>query len=127
MNQAVAEALEKLESGRWNAAKALRAIEKGREGRRRKGASWLRVKIVENGKKKFSFRLPLGAVSLLLGALGPIVKRGIRHAAKKGGSASLLDIEKLDLRKMLKILKSYSPMTVVEVHDGDTEVLIVTT
>ena len=63
MNEAVAKALDKLEAGKWDAQKAVSAIEAGWIKAAGKRASWLKVKVIEDGKKRFSFRLPLGAVS----------------------------------------------------------------
>ena len=126
MNEAVAKALDKLESGKWDAAKALASIETGSKPRKKKGSSWLRVRIVEDGKKKFAFRLPFGAISLLVTALNPIVKWGLRHAAKKHGADKLPDISKLDLRRILETLRSCGPLLVVDLKDDKTEVLIQT-
>lgn len=125
MNKVVRKALDKLEAGKWNAGKALAAIEAG-SARPGKSAKWLKVRVVEDGKKKFNLRLPLGAMSLLLVALNPLLKWALRHAAEKHSWAKL-PIDKLDIRRMLKILASYGPMTVVEIKDSKTEVLVQTT
>jgi hypothetical protein len=127
MDKAIQTALDKLEAGKWGAAKALAAIEKGAKKAAAKRASWLSVRIVEEGKKKMSFTLPLGAVSLVLAAAQPLVKWGLRHAAKKDKKGRIPDLRNLNLRELLKVLKNYGPMKVVEVYDGDTEILIVTT
>lgn len=89
-----------------------------------KSASWLRVKVVENGKKKFSLRLPLGILSVAAAGLNPFVKWAMRHAAAKNEKMKGLQIDKLDIRQALKILKDYGPMTVIEVEDKKTYVLI---
>jgi len=127
MNTAVLKALDRLEAGRWDAAKALAAIEKGAKKATVKRARWLSVRVVEEGSKKFSFKLPLGAISLVLAAAQPLVKWGLRYAAKKDKKGRIPDLRNLNLRELLKVLKNYGPMNVVEVYEGDTEILIVTT
>lgn len=127
MNTAVQKALDKLEAGKWDTAKALAAIEKGAKKAALKRAKWLKVRIIEEGKKKISFTLPLGAVSLVLAAAQPVIKWGLRHAAKKDKKGRIPDLRNLNLRELLKVLKNYGPMKVVEVYEEDTEILIVTT
>jgi hypothetical protein len=126
MNEAVGKALDKLESGKWSAKKALSAIEVGWKKPVGKRASWLKVKVIEDGKKRFSFRLPLGAVSLVLAAANPLAKWALSYFAKKHGDLHL-PVDKLNLRQMVKALRSYGPMTIVDIKDGDTEILIVLT
>ncbi len=126
MNSAVSKALDRLESGRWNAAKALASIEAGQGRSVRKRATWLRIRVVENGEKKFSVRLPFGLMSVMSAALTPFVSWGIRHAKKKYPGVGQLNLEKLDLKRILKILRDCGPLTVVEVSEGKTEVLVET-
>ena len=126
MNKAVGKALDKLEAGKWGAQKALSAIEAGWTKAANKRASWLKVKIIEDGKKKFSFRLPLGAVSLLLAAANPLAKWALSYAAKKHGEIHL-PVDRLNLRQMFTVLRSCGPMTIADIKDGDTEILIVLT
>jgi hypothetical protein len=117
-------ALDNVEAGKWNADKAIKAVEAGQAGRSRRKASWLKVRVVEDGEKKASFRLPLGLISLIGAAVNPLLKIALRYAVKKKDMK--LPIEKLNLRQLLKTLREYGPMTVVDVKDGDTEVLIET-
>jgi hypothetical protein len=126
MNEAIDKALDKLEKGKWDAQKALSAIEAGWKKAAKKRASWLKVKVIEEGKKRFSFRLPLGAMSLVLAAANPLVKWGLSYVAKKHGELHL-PVDKLNLRQIVTVLRSYGPMTVADVKDGDTEILIVLT
>jgi hypothetical protein len=126
MNEAVGRALDKLEAGRWDARKAVLAIEAGWQKVEGKRASWLKVKVIEDGKKKFSFRLPLGAVSLVMAAANPLAKWALGYFAKKHGDFHL-PVERLNLRQMLTVLRSCGPMTIADVKDGDTEILVVLT
>ncbi len=126
MKEAVGKALDKLEAGKWSARKALSAIETGWQKPAGKRASWLKVKIIEDGKKKFSFRLPLGAVSLVLAAANPLAKWALRYVARKHGDLHL-PVERLNLRQMLTVLRSCGPMTIADIKEGDTEILIVLT
>lgn len=126
MNEAVGKALDKLEAGKWNSQKALSAIEAGWTKAANKRASWLKVKVVEDGKKKFSFRLPLGAVSLVLAAANPLAKWALGYFAKKHGDFHL-PVERLNLRQMLTVLRSCGPMTIADIKEGDTEILVVLT
>ncbi len=127
MSDAVARALGMLEAGRWDVAKALDAIKTPPKKIKVKSAGWLRVKVVEDGQKKVSLRLPLGVVSVLSAALNPLVKWGARYAAKKHAGDKMPDLSRLNLRLLLKTLKKYGPMTVVDIRDGETEILIQTT
>jgi hypothetical protein len=100
-------------------------VEAGREKQSRRKASWLKVKVIENGEKKASFRLPLGLISLIGMAVNPLLKMALRYAVKNRTDGKL-SIENIDLRQILRTLRDYGPMTIVDVKDGDTEVLVKT-
>ena len=126
MNEAVGKALDRLEAGKWNAQKAVSAIETGWKKAAGKRASWIKVKVIEDGKKRFSFRLPLGAVSLFLAAANPLAKWALSYVAKKHGDLHL-PVDRLNLRQMFTVLRNYGPMTIADINEGDTEILIVLT
>jgi len=124
MSEFISEMIGRLERGEWTAAQAADAIEKGPPERKARQARWLKVRVVEDGKKKFSLKLPYGIASIMTFALGPVLKWGMEYAAKKHPEAAKIPIQKLDLKKILKTLRGYGPLVVIEAYDKDNEILI---
>lgn len=95
-----------------------------------KPSRWLRIKVWENedGREVDSSKKPKVNVNLPLGLAKTVLKMIPEKAKEKMnfnlGDDTSLSLEDLNLQELIDAIKSYGPLTLVEVNDEDTKVLI---
>ena len=95
-----------------------------------KPSRWLKIKVWENegGKEVDSSKKPKVNVNIPIGLAKTVLKMIPEKAKEKmnfnlGDDASL-SLEDLNLQELIDAIKSYGPLTLVEVNEEDTKILI---
>ncbi len=88
-----------------------------------KPSRWLKVKVWEgekSAKPKVNVTLPLALAQTVINMIPESAKTNIN--IPMGGES--LNLEDLDIGKIIDAIREYGPLTLVEVDDDDTKVLV---
>lgn len=117
--------LDKVEEGRLTVKQAIKEIEKESKHQQKQRAKKIKLCIVDNGKKIFIPGVSFGFIKVFLKLCAPFIKfdqEDIDGKFDKGEIENIL----VNLEEVLKMMKEYPPLELINVRSKDVVVKIIT-
>lgn len=117
--------LERIEDGRLTVEKAIKEIEKESRKRQKQRAKKIKLIIIDEGKRLYLPGISLGFIKVFFKLCAPFIKIDQDEVREKFSKEDL-DVVLTHLEDILKLMKDYPPLDLINVQSKDTTVKIMT-
>ncbi len=117
--------LERIEEGRLTVEQAIKEIEKESRKRQKQRAKKIKLIIIDEGKRIYLPSISLGLIKVFLKLCAPFIKVN-QDEMKQKFSKEDMEVVLTHLEDVLKLMKDYPPLDLINVQSKDTTIKIMT-